>query len=73
MILWRLSGYSDPRGECGGRDVVCSISKLASGYRRLVDHRGDVQADEIHASMESARRRAEALRAELTRQGWASV
>lgn len=74
MILWRLRGYSDPEGEVAGSEVVCSIERMPSGYRLLVEYESKVQADEMHVSAAAlAQEKAEALRAELLKQGWTAA
>ena len=73
MILWRLRGYSDPDGEYEGGVAECAIERAADGYRLLVVHCGNVQADERHAGIEAARAKAEMLRAELIALGWSDA
>ena len=70
MILWRLRGYADPEAEFSGGEVVCSIERLTSGYRLLVEHGSTVQVDEMHVSAAAAQEKAEALRVEMVKQGW---
>jgi hypothetical protein len=70
MILWRLQGYSDPEGEYAPSEVVCSIERLDARYTLRVEHGSTVQINEIHASAAAAQEKAEALRAELLKQGW---
>jgi hypothetical protein len=48
MILWRLQGYSDPEGEYTPSEVVCSIERLTTGYRLLVEHGSELQIDEMY-------------------------
>lgn len=73
MILWRLRGYTDPDGEYEGGVTECAIERAADGYRLLVVHDGNVQADERHAEIEAARAKAEMLRSELIGLGWSDV
>ena len=73
MILWRLRGYSDPDGEWVGGMAECAVERVAEGYRLRVVHEGSVQADESHATIETARAKAEMLRAELIALGWSDV
>jgi hypothetical protein len=73
VILWRLQGYSDPEDEYASSQVVCSIERMTAGYRLLVEHRSTVQMDEMHASVAAAQEKAEALRAELLKQGWTTA
>jgi len=70
MILWRLRGYTDPGGEFQGGEVECSLERSEDGYRLLVAHDGEFQVHESHASIDTARGKREALRAELLKQGW---
>jgi hypothetical protein len=70
MILWRLRGHADPEAERVQSEVVCSIEGVTTGYRLLVEHGGTVQMDEMHQSATAAQEKAEALRAELVKQGW---
>ena len=56
MILWRLRGYADPEGESSGGEMACSIEKSEDGYRLLVEHDGEIQLHESHASIDTARR-----------------
>ena len=63
-----LRGYVDPEGEYGGRTVVCSIEKVTSGYRLLVEYGPIVQADKIHPSATAAHKKADVLREELLKQ-----
>lgn len=70
VILWRLRGYTDPEGEYGGTEVVCSCQKEDSAYRLLVRHGDEVQVDEGHTSVATVQARADALRAELLQRGW---
>jgi hypothetical protein len=56
------------------REVVCSIHRSAEGgYRLLVKHGEEMQADEGYLSALSARIKANALRAELMNRGWTLV
>ena len=48
MILWTLSGYSDPEGEFTSGEIVCSIERSEDGYRLLVEHDGEIQLPESH-------------------------
>ena len=73
MILWRLRGFSDPDGEWEGGETECAIERSEDGYRLRVVHGGQIQADERHAGIESARAKAEMLRAELIALGWSDV
>ena len=70
MILWRLCGYSDPKGEWEGGVVECAIERAEDGYRLLVLHDGEIQTQESHPSLETARGKAVALKDELVKQGW---
>jgi hypothetical protein len=49
---------------------MCSIERLTTGYPLLVEHGSAVRINEIHASAAAAKEKAEALRAELLKQGW---
>jgi hypothetical protein len=73
MILWTLRGYSDPEGEFGGAEIVCSIERSEDGYRLLVEHDGEIQIHESHAAIETARGKAEMLRETLVAQGWSPM
>ena len=65
MILW----YADPEGEYAPSEVVCSIERLTSGYRLLVEYGSTVHVDELHASATAAQGRAEALRGGVAKAG----
>jgi hypothetical protein len=52
---------------------VCSIEKCGNDYRLRVEHGADVQNDEPHSSIHSARLRAEALRHDRVAMGWADA
>ena len=71
MILWRLRGYADPGGEWESGNAVCGIERSEDGYRLLVEQNGEILVHESHASIESARGKAEILREKLLKQGWA--
>ena len=73
MILWRVRGYADTEGEVAGSEVVCSIDRLPTVYRLLVEHGSMVQVDELHVSEAAAHQKAEALKAELLKQGWTAA
>ena len=49
--------------------MVCAIERSEDGYRLLVEHDGE-PTDESHASIETARGKAELLRDTLLNQGW---
>ena len=70
MILWRLCGYTDPEGEIEAGEVVCSIERAEDGYRLLIEHDGEIQTHESHASVETARGRADMIKRTLLDQGW---
>ena len=70
MILWCLRGYTDPEGEFEGGEVECVIERAEDGYRLLVPHDGEIQVHESHASIDTARGRAEMLKADLLTRGW---
>jgi hypothetical protein len=70
MILWRLRGYSDPEGEFSGGEMTCSIEKSEDGYRLLVDHDGEIPLHESHGRIETARGKAEVIKAELLSKGF---
>lgn len=73
MILWHLRGYTDPEGEFEGGEVECAIERAEDGYRLLVSHDGEIQVDESHATIETARGKAEMLRADLLKKGWSEA
>ncbi|OFV95844.1 MAG: hypothetical protein A3H28_08910 [Acidobacteria bacterium RIFCSPLOWO2_02_FULL_61_28] len=73
MILWTLRGYADPEGEFEGGEVECAIERSEDGYRLVVAHDGEIQTHESHASIETARGKADALRADLLARGWSEV
>ena len=43
---------------------------LTSGYRLLVKHDSEIQLYEVHASIDTARGKAEMVREELMAKGW---
>ena len=45
--------------------MTCSIEKSEDGYRLLVEHDGEIQLHESHGSIDTARGKAEVIRAEL--------
>ena len=73
MILWRLRGFSDPEGEYEGGEVECAIERSEDGYRLLVLHDDEIQTHESHATIETARGKAEALRSDLLARGWSEI
>ena len=73
MILWCLRGYTDPEGEFEGGEVECAIECAEDGYRLLVSHDGEIQVDEGHATIETARGTAEMLKADLLKKGWSEA
>ena len=70
VILWTLCGYVDPEGEFARGEIVCAIERSEDGYRLLVQHDGEIQLHESHASIETARGKAELLREDLMAKGW---
>ena len=70
MILWHLRGYTDLDGEFEGGEVECALERAEDGYRLLVAHDGEIQVHESHATIETARGRAELLTADLLTRGW---
>jgi hypothetical protein len=52
---------------------VCSIERLDARYTLRVEHGSTVQINEIHAPAAAAQEKAEALRAELLKQGWTAA
>ncbi len=73
MILWHLRGYTDPEGEFEGGEVECAIEHAEGGYRLLVSHDGEIQVEESHGSIDTARGRAELLKADLLKKGWSEA
>ena len=73
MILWTLHGYADPEGAFEGGEMSCSIERAEDGYRLIVEHNGEIELHESHAAIDTARGKAEFLRAELEKQGWRPV
>lgn len=51
--------------------MVCSIERAEDGYRLLVEHNGEIQLHESHASIDTARGKAQLLKTTLIEQGWA--
>ena len=70
MIVWCLRGYTDPEGEFEGGEVECAIERAEDGYRLLVARDGEIQVHESHATIETARGKAEGLKADLLARGW---
>lgn len=70
MTLWRLRGYSDSEAEFEGGEMTCSIEKAEDGCRLLLEHDGEIQLHESHASIETARGKAEAIKVELLNRGF---
>jgi len=70
MILWCMRGYTDPEGEFEGGEMACVIEHAEDGYRLLVLHDGEIQAEESHGSIETARGKAEMLKVDLLVRGW---
>ena len=73
MILWCLRGYTDPEGEFEGGEVECAIERAEDGYRLLVSQDGEIQVHESHGSLDTARGRAEMLKADLLKKGWSET
>ena len=70
MILWHMRGYTDPDGEFEGGEMACAIDQAEDGYRLVVFHDGKIQAEESHGSIDTARGKAEMLKADLLARGW---
>jgi sulfur transfer complex TusBCD TusB component (DsrH family) len=70
MILWSMRGYTDPDGEFEGGEMACAIEQAEDGYRLLVFHDGEIQTEESHGSIDTARGTAEMLKADLLARGW---
>ena len=68
MILWYLRGRTDSEGEFKGGEVKCAIELAEDGYRLLVAHNGEIQVHESHGSIDTARGRAEMLKADLLKE-----
>jgi hypothetical protein len=63
-------GYSDPEGEFSGGEMTCSIEKFQDGYHLLIEHDGEIQVHESHGRIETARGKAEIIKAELLSKGF---
>jgi hypothetical protein len=70
MILWYMRGYTDPDGEFEGGEMVCAIEHAEGGYQFLVWHDGEVQVEEHHGSIDTARGKADMLKTDLLARGW---
>ena len=70
MILWHMRGYTDPDGAFEGGEMACAIEQAEDGYRLVVFHDGEIQTEESHGSIDTARGKAEMLKADLLALGW---
>jgi hypothetical protein len=70
LILWKLRGYSDLEGEFEGGELTCSIERSEDGYRLIVEQDGEIQLHESHGAIETARGKAEIIKAELLSKGF---
>jgi hypothetical protein len=70
MILWTLSGYSDPEGELEAGEIVCDIAPAEDGFRLVISHNGEVLRHNSYPDLRTARGMAEVVREQLLNQGW---
>ena len=60
-MTFPTAGHSDPEGEFKGGEIVCAIERSEDGYRFLVEHNGEIQLDENHVGIETARVKADGI------------
>jgi hypothetical protein len=71
MTCWDLFDYSCPSASEGELAVVvCAIERTRGGYRLILRRDGHLEFAETHAAIATARRKAAALRAAFTNEGW---